>query len=352
MGMRHLCCGLLLVVGCLPPPPPPTYGPAQPQPEAQTTPVDPYAEPAPDAWGAAEPSAPATSLSIQFPATWQTIDGWHVFTREQSEWAGPRVWRTLVRVLPPSPAQGDFNQSLLQAAQTYFPAELQGRQAPNAYRRYIGDGLLAQFVYAVGPERGNKDDTWFTLYQINCGQAWERVEVASIYQYPGVSGPVNVGVGEAQEAAEPVLSTIRCAGAKNEPLFEPATFARHWYFGSGAAAEYVNIYTGASSTRAVSYAGDYDLRADGTALYRYSGATTVAGATAFGGQEGTGTWSFKGDILTIAIRGLQPRIYRVATVANIPNGMMAIMIKPEWAAMPTATTNPEVVFTTQSTYAK
>ncbi len=53
MGMRHLCCGLLLVVGCLPPPPPPTYGPAQPQPEAQTTPVDPYAEPAPDAWGAA-----------------------------------------------------------------------------------------------------------------------------------------------------------------------------------------------------------------------------------------------------------------------------------------------------------
>ena len=368
---RRLRWLLLVCASCVPPTPqvfgPPAVPPAAPaagtDPGAPAAGEDGWGDGGDEAWGApaeappvvAAPSVPSASasagaLAIAFSGDWQAVGGWRVFTRQVDEWAGPRVWRTLVRALSALPAQGDFNQALQQAVRTYLPAELQGKVAPHAYRRYLGDGLFAQYSYAVGPERGNKDDTWFTLYLIDCGATWELVEVASIYTYPGVSGPWNIGVREAQEAAEPVLSTIRCAGPRNQPLFDLALFARHWYFGSGGSMDYVNVFTGSSWSSSVSYAGDYELRSDGGAIYSYSGATTVAGATQFGGQAGRGTWSFAGDTLTIAIRGLAPRVYRVATVADFPDATLAVMLKPELAAMPTAVTSPEVVFTTKSTY--
>ena len=111
-------------------------------------------------------------------------------------------------------------------------------------------------------------------------------------------------------------------------LYFAIGFAFQFGAGSLIGSDYFFLH-GAPAT--YDYVGAFDTGVAFLAFFLFQFAFADTASTITSGAM-VGRTSFKGDILTIEIRGLQPRVYRVATVADIPNGVMAIMIKPEWAA--------------------
>ncbi|MBP9086975.1 MAG: hypothetical protein KBG15_12715, partial [Kofleriaceae bacterium] len=138
----------------------------------------------------------------------------------------------------------------------------------------------------------------------------------------------------AMDLVEPLLAGVRCAGPKYQAIVEPAMLAGHYYFGSGASMDYVNIFTGAGSTHYVAYSGEYDLRANGTVTYKYSSASNLGAGTAFAGDGGAGKWRIDRDMLVIALAGRQVKSLRIAALQNFNDARVAVLLDNAKPATP------------------
>ncbi|MDI9637391.1 hypothetical protein QPK87_10735 [Kamptonema cortianum] len=256
----------------------------------------------------------------------------------------------MYRLLPAIPAQGNMGDALRKLWTESVPPELKDKASGLVFRRYVGDKLLAQFIFGMGKESHREADAIFTLYLIDCGPYWQPIVIAQTYEQTG-----SIRVGEAFSAQfqykksavviENLLAAMRCPGQSRTAIVDDAAIVGNYSFGSGSNLQWVNVYTGATSMTFVSYSGELNLKADKTFTYTYSGASGVAGAAQFAGAKGSGTWKIEGDLLyvnfnsyseTTGNAGARQYIYKIACVSVFPDGeKIAILMNDEqFAANP------------------
>jgi hypothetical protein len=284
----------------------------------------------------AAPAAKAGSgLTHGRPAGWQEEPGgWLVHRKREDRGVGMEVISAHVRLLPAVPAEGNMGDVLRATWRTAAPAALVERVSGMVYRRWVGDGLLAQFVVGVGREAGRDADTMCTLLLVDCGATWQPVIVAQTYERPDEAMKIltaqagSLSFGESADMAEAFLATLRCPGApRGRPIVDPAALAAHYHFGSGSALQWENVHTGSTTMEAVSYGGELNLRADGTYDYRFASASGVVGAQKFqGDEEKNGRWRLDGDLLLLARKNGSEMKYRVAGLTRFADGVQAAVL--------------------------
>ncbi len=282
----------------------------------------------------------APGFTFTTPAGWTQQNGWYVNRKLQLPQVSQDFVSALVRFPPAIPAQGSFTEALRRIWKESAPPELIGKASGMVYRRYIGDGLVSQFIFGQGTEAGRKSDTLVTLYLIDCGKSWQPVIVAQTYEDPNPNA-VAVGMsagfsyGMSADMAETLLAQFRCPAAKGRPLVDRTALIGSYAYGSSSALQFENIYTGATSMSVVSYGGTLNLQADGTFDYRFSSASGRVGATQFKQAKGTGKWTVKGDLLTCKFSTYDQgdsykatsNIYRVAGLVQFNDGVKVAVLK-------------------------
>lgn len=296
-------------------------------------PAPPVGKPAPAAPATPPEAAPplaAGGLAPGFrftpPQGWTQNSGWHIGSLRE----GSDVTSALIRFPPAMAAQGSFSDALRTAWKSYIPTELQGRAHNVVFRRYVGDGLVAQFMIARGPEKGRPNDSLFSLMLVDCGAAWQPVVVAQTYESQGLgidfsttySFPVSANL------ADQALASLRCAGAAGQPIVDTKSLAGKYHFGNGASMDWINVVTGSTSTTFVSYGGTLHLRENGSFDYTYSSASGKVGATTYGGIRANGKWTIERDTLVLTYAKYDQgdsyhkkgERYRIASSMNFTDG--------------------------------
>jgi hypothetical protein len=367
--------GAVGLVGCLPPPLPPqaVYQPtpagAAPAAAPATEPADPYAAPATAGEVATAPAAPAapaqpvpaqpavaaapqpqSAITFALPAGFTEQQGWYWQEKRSPHWKTDWVTTGLVRVFAPVAAQGDLGDAARAAWNRHVPPEIRGAQSKLVIRRYVGDGLRAYYVHGRGQEQGQGGESWFAMHMVDCGAVWQPVLVVAKFHESGSQGidkmTINFELPGGFDLAEPMVQALRCAGPKNAPLYDASSIVGHYYFGSSANMDYVNVHTGSTSSSHVNFAGEYDLRADGSATYVYGSASNFQGGpTRFGSDGGEGTWKVAGDMLTIQIKGKVPYVFRLASMTDTGDGRVGIWLDPKSWWLPSALWSGTVVST-------
>ncbi|HRC59283.1 MAG TPA: hypothetical protein PKU97_25345 [Kofleriaceae bacterium] len=243
------------------------------------------------------PGALAPGFTFSPPQGFTQDSGWHI-----GSWRdGNDVTSALVRFPPAVVAKGSYSDALRAAWQSYIPAELTGRASATVFRRYVGNGLFAQFMTARGPEKNRRNDSMFSLFLIDCGAAWQPMVVAQTYQSEGAGIDMSTGFSFPRSAdiAETLLATLRCPGPLGQPIVDVRSLAGNYHFGNGASMDWINVYTGATSTTFVSYGGRLHLKDNGTFDYEYSSASNQGAGTKFAGIRANGTWKIEGDTLLV-----------------------------------------------------
>jgi hypothetical protein len=302
------------------------------------------AAPAPVSAGGA-----AAGFAFSLPPGFAEQSGWYVASRVENRGGGREITSALVRVLPAVGAQGNMGDALRALWQQHLPAELKERAGAMVYRRYVGDGVPAQFIAGKGRESGRRADTMFTLYLLDCGLTWQPLLVAQTYDEPDSTASFASGVamsgamsfGTSAQMAEPFLAAVRCPGGRGRPLVERAALAGDYSFGTGSSLQWVNIYTGAMSMTAVSYGGQLNLKPDGSYDYRFTGASGVVGAMNIQTDNARGRWDIQGDLLVLTRDSGKQSMYRIAGLTQFPSGEKGavFMSRLDLPVNPTTVTN-------------
>jgi hypothetical protein len=285
-----------------------------------------------DHGGAGQPIAlagTAPGFTFALPPGFAQDGAWYVARHVENRGGGDEITSALVRVPAAVRAAGNMGDALHALWRQHLPAEVADRAGTMVYRRYLGDGLPAQFLSGRGRENGRAADTLFTLYLVDCGEAWQPVIVAQTYEEPdnvvaaGVAFSAGTSYGTSAQMAEPFLAALRCPAARGRPLVDAAALPGDYAFGTGSSLQWVNIYTGATSMTAVSYGGRLHLHADGTYDYRFQGAHGVVGAMNMSTDEAHGRWTVRGDLLVLTRDDGKESRYRVAGLTQFPGGEKA-----------------------------
>lgn len=273
------------------------------------------------------------------PAGFTEQAGWYINASVEVRNGVTRTTRGLVRLLPAIPAGGSFSDTLRDQVKRYVPAELQASMSGIVFRRYVGDGLIAQYIHGRGVETGRNGDSWFAAYLVDCGTTWQPIITAGTYEEApkgvGFEMTINFELPKAINMVEPLLAAVRCAGGRNQPMLGTSDLVGHYYFGNGASGDYINIYTGQSSTHFVSYGGEYEFTNDGRVSYKYSSASNMGAGTNFAGESRKGTWRIEGDLVQIALEGRQLKSLRIAGLTTFSDAKIAVLIDAAKPAIPT-----------------
>lgn len=283
------------------------------------------------------PPTPAASgalpegFAFSPPEGWIVEGAWHVFRK--GEGGNDRSFRTAFIRFPPSIGAGnDMGAALRELWKQVVPAELAARHSSMVYRRYLGDGLHAQFIHGLGREKDRRSDSLYSLYLIDLGSRWQPMVVAQTYDDPDM----NVGAivermasssyGDTARFAETFLATLRCPSAKGRALVSKEALVGDYSYGFGTSLQWENIYTGATTMTAVSGGGTLDLKADGSYAFYYGGASGVVGAQTFGSEKHQGAWELQGDLLLLSATNGKARRYRVAGLTAFSDGVKVAVL--------------------------
>lgn len=292
-----------------------------------------------------EPEKPVPSGGLVEGFSFSLPDGWV----EENGWISCRqVYLTddligaNVRMLSAIKATGDIGATLRDLWQKNLPEELKGKSSGMVFRRYIGDGLPAHFVFGQGQVTGQQADSLYSLYIVDCGAYWQPFVVAQTWSDPETKFPVGtqysapLSFGTSADLAEVFFRTLKCPSGKGRALVDKSAIVGDYSYGSSSNLQWENIYTGASSMTFVSYGGTLNFAANGTFTYTYSSASGQVGAARFGGQKGKGKWTLAGDILTCRFSEFEQSdgaykateyVYRVAGVVTYTDGSKVLVLK-------------------------
>lgn len=268
----------------------------------------------------------APGFAFTLPEGWSQESPWYLKRKVDHG----TITSAMVRFPPSIEARGEIGATLRELWKSTVPAELAGRHSSMVYRRYLGDGLVAHFVYGVGLEKGRVADSVFSLYLIDLGDRWQPMVVAQTYEDPTFNvvsavrmmGSTSVSVSAA--IAEEFLATLRCPAAKGRALVSKEALVGDYGYGSASSLQWENIYTGATSMTVVSYGGTLNLQADGTFTSSFQSASGQVGAMQFGSEKDKGTWEIQGDLLLL--HGARERKYRVAGVTQFDDGVKVAVL--------------------------
>ena len=301
-------------------------------------------------------AAPAAGFTHVLPEGWkQEPNGWLVH-RKPDPLRPAALVSAHARLLPPVPAQGNMGDALRAVWKTSAPPELVDKVSGMVYRRFLGDGLMAQFVTGCGREKGRQADTLCTLYLIDCGASWQPLLVAQTYENPSevitsmVEMAASFNYALSADMAEAFLAGLRCPAGKGRALVDPAALVGHYHFGSGSALQWVNVHTGATSMTTVSYGGELNLQADGTYEWKFQSASGRDANLRFASDHDAGPWRVEGDkLILIGGDGKERRRYRIAGLTQFPDGVKAaiLMFHHERPVNAMTVTEPADIFSTK-----
>lgn len=293
---------------------------------------------------AAEPGAEgaaaggtAPGFGFTVPEGWKQNSGWYVAELRR----GSDLAMAQVRIVPALPAKGTFSDALRTAWKMYVPEEFQAKASGMVFRRYVGDGLFAQFVCGKAEEKGKSWSTLFTVFLVDCGQAWQPVVVAQTWEDLDTKNPMGGSMSAdfsfpgTADLAEVFLKTLTCEGAKGKPLVEKASLVGDFYYGSYSSLQWENVYTGATSTTVVSYGGSLGMKEDGSFADTFGSASGQAGAPTIRSAKGKGKWAIEGDLLVLTYSEYdqgdsyvrKEKKYRIAGVVVFPDGERVLVLK-------------------------
>ena len=282
----------------------------------------------------------APGFTFNPPPGWTQQNGWYVYRKQQHPQDPHTYLSALVRFLPAVPAQGAFTDALRRVWKQAAPPELVGKASGMVYRRYVGDGLVSQFLIGQAAEAGRKADTLLTIHLIDCGKAWQPVVIAQTYDDPDPSTSIvrmsaGYSYGTSADMAETMLAQFRCPGARGRPLVDRAALVGNYSFGSASTLQFENVYTGSTFMNVVSYGGTLNLKADGSFDYRFTSVSGRIGSAKYGGAKGAGKWTVKGDLLTCKFSTYDQgdsykassHVYRVAGLVKFDDGVKVAVLK-------------------------
>ncbi|MBA4294207.1 hypothetical protein C0431_14695 [bacterium] len=280
--------------------------------------------------------APGFSFSV--PSGWESKEGWIVGSMEHY---GNMVGAN-IRMLPAMKPTSDLGATLRSLWKQNTPKGLVNNFSGMVFRRYVGDGVPAHFICGRGQQDGETWDSLFSLYIVDCGDYWQPFVLAQTWWdpsgfAPGASMTASLSYGGSADLGEVFLKTIRNPKTKGAALVDASALVGDFHFGSGASMNWVNVYSGATSTTFVSSGGSLSLAKNGTFTYTYSSASGAVGATIFRKATGKGNWTLQGDILTCKWTqydqgdGYQVKdyVYRVAGVVVFEGGERVLVLKQD-----------------------
>ncbi len=298
---------------------------------------------------AATSSGLAPGFTYSKSSRWTETSGW-LMKEAVSENSNGRQAHAMVRFLPAIPAQGNMGDALRKTWAQSLPAEMAGKASGMVFRRYTGDGLVTQFIYGVGREKTREFDTAFTVLMIDCKTHWQPIVLAQTY----VNQFSTAGSGQSEQfswpatqaVAEELFASFRCPTAKGMALASAESLVGNYAFGNGAAQNWVNIYTGATSSTFYSAGGELKLAKNGTFEWQMSIASGGVGTTRFQGEKGKGTWSIEGDQLIVKFTEYdkslsappKERRYKIAGVTNFSDGKKVVILLSDLTILPALST--------------
>ncbi|HLO98999.1 MAG TPA: DUF6683 family protein [Fimbriimonas sp.] len=252
-----------------------------------------------------EGSAPKTTgamapgFTFTKPSDWTQEGEWYTFRKRSNDSSDVRS--AMIRFLPAVPATKNGGEILTDLWKTAIPAEVP-RAGGMVFRRYVGNNVPAWFIYGKGLEKGRDADSLFTLMIVNCGTHWQPLVIAQTYEDPGsfktgIQMSASFSYGETADFAEVMLKTLNCPATSGKPLIDREGISGKFHYGNYSSMDYVNIYTGASSTSYVTYGGSLTLKPDGNFTYAYTSASSSGGGASFGKADGYGKYTIEGEYL-------------------------------------------------------
>lgn len=292
-----------------------------------------------------EPTPAGKGLAAGFtftpPGDWKKEGVWHTFRWKEKE-TDTTTLSTLIRMTDAVPMKGNVGDALRETWKTVMPKEAEGKHGAMVFRRYVGDGLVANFIFGRVRETGRQADTLFTLYLVDCGTSWQPVVVAQTYEdsspwSAGVDFSAQYSYPRTADFAEKFLEGLRCPSAKGKAMVDMASVAGDYHFGSSANLQWVNIYTGSTTMTFVSSGGELSLKPNGTFTWTYSSASGAVGATTFRGAKGTGTWAIAKDQLICTFKTydqgdgyqVKEKRYRIGGLVVFPDGEKIVVLRSE-----------------------
>lgn len=284
------------------------------------------------------PAGLVEGFSYGMPDGWVEEGGW--IKRVEPYYTTDQIGAH-IRMLPAVKANGDIGATLRDLWSKNLPEEFKGKSSGMVFRRYLGDGLAAHFIFGQAKIEGEQGDSLYSLYIVDCGSYWQpfvlaqtwadtvnKFPVGAIFSAPG-------SFGKSADIAEVFFAGIKCPSAKGRALVDKAAIVGDYSYGSSSSLQWENIYTGASSMTFVSYGGTLNFAANGTFTYTFSSASGVVGAAKFSGAKGNGTWKLEGDLLTCHWTAYdqgdsyKPKdyVYRVAGVISYSDGVKVLVLK-------------------------
>lgn len=248
------------------------------------------------------PGSMATGFAFDPPAGWAKNGEWYVYTTEE------RLCYTAahVRFPPAIKASGNMGEALTALWKTLIPNGDKAAPGSMVYRRYLGSKLFSQFVFGKVRENQRDVDTLFTLFLIDCGDTWQPVVLAQTYEDKSM-GEIKMTTIAQQHFpfstvdsagyAESLFKTLRCPNAPNQAMASREAISGAFAFGSGGMAQWVNVYTGATSMTFSSYSGTFNLKPDGSFTYTMVTSAGQVGAANYRGLKASGSYRIEGDLL-------------------------------------------------------
>ncbi|MCW5947407.1 MAG: hypothetical protein KIT74_10315 [Fimbriimonadales bacterium] len=293
----------------------------------------------------------AAGFSFTAPSGWQKSGNWWVGSKIEATGSGDTKTSALVMLLPARPASGNMGDALRQIWREYLPKGLEGRAGGMVYRRYVGDGLFGQFIFGSGREEGRRSDTLYTVMMIDCGNEWQPVIIAQIFEdlaviKTGEAVMARASFPESALIAEQFLGSFRCASAKGKPIVSQDSLAAYYHYGSSGHMQWENIYTGATAMTVVTYGGELNLKSDGTFTYRFVSASGVVGVLRTGQARGSGSYAIQGDLLICTFQEydqgdghkVKELRYRIAGLTQFEDGSKVAVLMSDLNLIPCATT--------------
>lgn len=276
-----------------------------------------------------------SDFSYQMPAQWENSNGW--MSKSVSE--SGSVKSAHIKFLPAIKPSGSFSDALRKAFREGVPTQLHDIMSGMVYRRYLGDGVVADFVFAYGMDGVNQTNTLYTAYLLDLGSTWLPMIVAQTYADPGLGSAANMSasfaLNDTVKFAEELIKLIRCPSATKRVFIDRDALIGDYSYGTGSSLQWENVYTGATTMTTVSYSGTLNLKADGSFTYTFSSASGQVGALKFAGAKGAGKWRVERDLLICDYTSYDQgdsykrvkETYRIGGVVTFANGQKVVVLK-------------------------
>lgn len=286
----------------------------------------------------------APGFTYGMPQGWAKRGNWIAKDLNDPLWDGHVNSHTmLVQFLPARPAQGNVGQAIAEIWDSFLPAEAKGKQTGVVFRRFVGDGLIGQFIFGRVREKERDTDTLYTLMMVDCKTHWQPVLFAQIYtDNTAIRSTAQFMTSTSFQKSivffEEMVATFRCPPAKGQPLVTREALAGNYTYGSTSTLWTEHRITGSVDMNYTASSGTFNLKPDGTFTWTMGGQSRQYGGVSTFMIRAAGKWSIQGDILYVQYSMYdqgdsftkKDNRYKIAGLTSFSDGVKVAVLLDDW----------------------